>query len=449
MRLFVLPLLLLALLLSACAEPVPDDAAADVTEASLYDGEWSGTLETGGPQLRLLLDIDGDDAVLISLDQSGARMPLDVTRNDASGISGAVVSVGASIDLARADDGTLSGTFSQGGATLPLTLLRGNQFAEIGDAVPDFIVEIDGGELAGTLLLPAGEGPHPAILLLNGSGSQDRDVNVAGLPVFAVLAESLAQRGIATLRLDDRGIGGSSAPAPASPLDLATDASAAFAALRGAEGIEASCTGMLGHSEGAMIAFLSAENADPAFILSLAGMHGPMAETLYEQSEAIILASGGGQAAADRNRRLQDAMFAVMRDPSVEDPSAALTAALVELGFPEAAAQQQGAMWGQDYAIAALDLDPGAAMAGYDGPVHAFFGGRDLQVLAGPNGDRLLAAREGLPTEVTVIDGVNHLFQAAETGLPQEYANAPHAMAPEALEAIGAAAEGLIALACE
>jgi hypothetical protein len=285
--------------------------------------------------------------------------------------------------------------------------------------------------------------------LLNGSGSQDRNATVAGQPVFEVLANALATRGIATLRLDDRGIGGSELVAPASPHDLADDAVAAMAALREADGINAQCVGILGHSEGGLIAFLAADAGDPAFILSLAGMHMTMAETLYNQSEALILASGGTQAQADQNRALQTAVFEVMRDETVEDYPTALTAALVALGFPEDAAAQQGAIWGQEYAIAALDMDPTGAIQGYTGPVHAFFGERDLQVLAGPQSTRLLAAREGLPTQITIVPGVNHLFQDATTGLPQEYANAPHAMSPEALDLIADAAEGLIAQACD
>jgi hypothetical protein len=447
MRALVLSLILLFTPIAACAESSPE--SVERVETAALDGEWSGTLETGGPRLRLVLEIHGGDAVLISLDQNNARMPVEVTRHDETGFAGNMASVGAALDLETSGEHALSGTFSQGGATLPLTLERGNIFAEASDAPEDFIVEVTGGVLAGTLQMPDGDGPHPAILMLNGSGSQDRDATVAGQPVFAVLAEALAARGIATLRLDDRQIGGSTAPAPASPLDLADDAELARAALRAAEGINARCVGTLGHSEGAMIAFLSAYDDMPEFILTLAGMHGPMATILYEQSEAIILASGGGQDAADRNRALQDAMFAVMRDPEFDDYPAALTEALVGLGFPEQAAQQQGAIWGQGYAIAALDLNPAPEMSAYEGPVHAFFGDRDLQILAGPNRARLLTARSGLPTEVTVIEGVNHLFQSAETGLPQEYMTAPHAMAPEALDAIGAAAEALIAQACD
>ena len=123
---------------------------------------------------------------------------------------------------------------------------------------------------------------------------------------------------------------------------------------------------------------------------------------------------------------------------------------LLERGFPAAAAQQQGAIWGQDYSIASLDIDPAEAMAAYDGPVHAIFGELDLQVLAEPNSRRVVRARLDQPaTQSTMIGGVNHLFQTAETGLPDEYATAPHAMSPEALDIIADAVEGLIAAGCE
>lgn len=471
--------LIIALLLAACGNPqatspegMEATAPAEQTETEMpapetgtetpeaetdaafsYHGEWRGVLDVGAAQLELVLDVRGEDAVLISVDQGGTRMPIDITQMDTDGFAGTIASVGVAMDLDLVSSTILTGTFSQGGATFSLTLerdrVRGVFFLQ-GDETPDDFTVMSGDvRLAGTLQRPAGEGPFPAILLLNGSGAQDRNATVAGQPVFGVLADALAARGIATLRLDDRGVGGSDAIAPASPHDLAEDAVAAMAALRGADGIQARCTAILGHSEGGLIAFLAAENADPVFILSLAGLHGTMAETLYEQSEAIFLASGAGQAAADRNRALQDAMFAVMRDETVTDYPAALTEALVALGFPEDAARQQGAMWGQDYAIAALDLDPSPAMSGYEGPVHAFFGERDLQVLAEANTQRLLTARAGLPTQITVVPGVNHLFQDAITGLPDEYPTATHAMSPGALAAIADAAEALIAQACE
>ncbi len=469
MRLPVLLMSVFALPLSACADvPVAEtvtgespglETAAD--SVSGFEGDWSGTLNTAGARLRLILEIRGEAAVLISVDQGRTRLPVEVTQMDEAGIAGTIASVGATLDLERTGPDALAGTFSQGGANLPLRLERGDVAGPEEESQPDIRpvprigsdseIRVLAGNvtLAGSIRYPEGEGPFPAILLLNGSGAQDRDVTIGGQPLFDVLASALADRGIASLLLDDRGVGGSDAVAPASPYDLAGDAAAAMGALRAQEGITAQCTGLLGHSEGGLIAFLTTDAADPAFLLSLAGMHMSMARTLHDQSEALILASGAGQAAADQNRALQDAMFAVMRDETVEDYPAALTEALTALGFPEEAARQQGAIWGQDYAIAALDLDPVAAMSGYAGPVHAFFGERDLQALAGPQSQALAEARGDLPTEVTVIPGVNHLFQDAETGLPQEYANAPHAMSPEALRIIGEAAETLIRQACE
>lgn len=303
--------------------------------------------------------------------------------------------------------------------------------------------------LAGSLRLPDGDGPFPSLLLLNGSGSQDRDATVAGHRVFGVLADALAERGIASLRLDDRGIGGSDAVAPASPYDLADDAAAALAFLEDRSETRPGCTAILGHSEGGLVAFLAAQEQRPAYLITLAGMAGTMADTLYEQSEALILAAGAGQSGADANRALQDAIFAVMRTTSAEEAPSAIAAALIERGFPEDAARQQGAIWGQAYAIAALDLDPSEAIAAYDGPVHAFFGERDLQVLPEPNAARIRDARGDLPTEITIIEGVSHLFQDAQTGLPDEYASAPHPMAPRALDAIAAGAEALIGEACD
>jgi len=574
-------------------------AHAQGVDDARFHGVWHGTLDTGGPQLRLELEIASNSSVMTSLDQGNAQIPASAATLEGDALALAFAPTLITIQVALTDADTLSGTFIQGQGQLPIMLVRGstpfeappeadpdldvnlmdgywigtvyfntaampmhmemgfyidtetrtvrgytllgggelvnshlsfNDYtaqARVGDSenreenstmefaladaetllvkwsLPEsqgvdaseslrefsesleiqesvfrragdeqrrmidglisraaydaaasdridheFEVESGGVALTGTLRLPEGEGAAPAILLLNGSGAQDRDSSIAGHRVFGVLADALAARGIASLRLDDRGVGGSDAVAPTSPYDLASDAAAALRTLRADAGINGRCTAILGHSEGGLIAFLAADATEPDFIITLAGMHGTMADTLYEQSEAIIMASGGGQAGADANRALQTAMFEVMRTAPEGEVADAMIAALTERGFPEEAAHQQAAIWAQPYAVAALDLDPAEAMAGYHGPVHAFFGSRDLQVLAQPNSERLLAARDGLPTEITVIEGVNHLFQDAQTGLPAEYASAPHAMSPDSLTAIADAAEALIEQVC-
>ncbi|WP_421788632.1 alpha/beta hydrolase family protein [Hyphobacterium sp.] len=458
MRALVLSLLLLALPLSACAEPASDEIAATVSEESGYEGRWSGTLETGGSRLRLLLEIEADSATLISLDQNNARLPIDITQRDAAGFAGTIASVGASIDLDRISDDALSGTFSQGGATLPLSLRRQAAADQAGDrpALPPSIgqdeeVTVVSGDvsLSGALRRPETGGASPAVLLLNGSGSQDRDGLVFGRPVTEVVASALAGRGIASLRLDDRGVGNSSAIAPNDFDDLAGDAAAAVGFLRRQGGIAGQCVGVFGHSQGGMIAFITAQMVPVDFIISAAPPTAPLSDILYEQSEAIILASGAPQAAADQNRSLQTAMFTVMRDSSVEDYPSALTQALMDLGLPAPSAEQQGQIWGQAFAVNALDTPVAPYFAAYEGPVVAILAEDDLQILADPARARLTGARADRPTEIITLEGLNHLFQATETGLPQDYANAPHAMAPEALDAIGDAAESLIAQACE
>lgn len=429
---------------------------APVWAQSPFEGVWHGTLQAGPTQLRMELEVaegeDGLSSALTSLDQSAAPIPASSTTVVEDTLTVEFANLGARITLTPDGENRLTGSFFQG-ASFPFEMERGRFEGgytppEVIGTDSDITVIAGGVVLAGSLRLPEGDGPFPGVVLLNGSGSQDRDATIAGRAVFGALASALAERGIASLRLDDRGVGGSDAVIPDSLYDLANDAAAALEALN-VRGEIAACTGFLGHSEGGLIAFLAADTADPDFILSLAGMAGTMRETLYEQSEALFLASGAGQAAADQNRALQDAMFAVMSDPDVEDYSAAITAALAARGFPAAAAQQQGAIWGQPFSIASLDLDPVAAMAAYDGPVHAIFGALDLQVLAEANAARVEAARDGLPTEITVVPGVNHLFQAAETGLPDEYATSSHAMSPEALEIIADAMEGLIAEGCD
>lgn len=197
-----------------------------------------------------------------------------------------------------------------------------------------------------------------------------------------------------------------------------------------------------------MLALLAAPQAEPAFIVSLAGMHQDMRTTLLDQAAAIIRASGGDAAMVASTRSLQEAVFAAIDAAPPGEASQAITAALIEAGAAPAVAEQEGRTWGQPYAVASFAVDPAAAAAAYDGPVLAVFGGRDLQVLAGPASAALSAARAGLDTQIVVIEGANHLFQDSQTGLPQDYAAAGPAPSQTALNQISAALDGLLATAC-
>ncbi len=443
--------------LTACAPPPTDEAPPERGER--FDGIWHGALDLGGQTLRLELEIEtegdaGPEGALISLDQGRARMALTALTIEDDRIVFEADPSGFSYEGVL-QDGAITGRFQQNAAAMDLVFERGPAEADrapasLGESERAITIEAGPVRLAGVLRTPSGEvftAPFAGVVILSGSGPQDRDGMIAGQPVYAALADGLAQAGIASLRLDDRGVGDSTGPAPRAPSDLAFDAAAALEHLRSEPDI--SCAGFAGHSEGALLALLAAPEAEPAFIVSLAGMHLSMEETLRGQSEAIIRASGGTDAQIAANRRLQEAMFEVFRTHEAGgDLGAALEAALLGAGAPATVARQQAAIWGQPYAAASFRLDPGAAAAAYDGPLLALFAETDTQVLAGSNSAALEAARAGKPTEIRVISGVNHLFQESETGAPSEYGTAGHAMAPDALQEIGDAVPALAGRAC-
>jgi hypothetical protein len=447
--------------LTACAPTPVDELPA--AGADRFDGIWHGTLDLGAQTLMLELDLDlqtegeaGPEGALVSIDQGGARMALTALVIEGDRIVFEADPPGFSYEGLLEDD-IITGRFQQNTVAVELVFERGPAEADPAPAEASLseterAITIEAGpvRLAGVLRTPSAEefpGPFPGVVILSGSGPQDRDGMIAGQPVYAALAEGLARAGIASLRLDDRGVGESTGPIPRAPSDLASDAAAALARLRREPDI--SCAGFAGHSEGAMLALLAAPEAGPAFIVSLAGMHLSMEETLLGQSEAIIRASGGTDAQVAANRGLQEAVFEVFRTHEAGgDLGTALEAALLGAGAPPAVAAQQAAIWGQPYVAASFRLDPGAVAAAYDGPLLALFAENDTQVLAGPNSAALETARAGMPTEIRVISGVNHLFQASETGAPSEYGTAGHAMAPDALQGIGEAVSALAGRAC-
>lgn len=418
-----------------------------------FEGAWNGVLDVGAAQLRLELRIEQSEgsysAIMVSVDQGGAQIPASAISFDGDSVDVTMAAMGARYTAILAD-GRLTGTFQQGGAEFPLEMARGAIEATGPELAPgESEVFVDAGvRLAGTLRLPEEDGPHPAVLMLNGSGSQDRDVTIGNHRVFAVLADALAEAGIASLRLDDRGMGGSASTPATGPNELGMDAGAALALLRASEGVDARCTGVLGHSEGGIIAFLLPESSQPDFIIALAPQAGTLEETLLEQGEAMNRVMGASEEIIETTRARQIALIEALHASPPGDAAEAVEAAFLAHGVPAEAARQQAAFWGQQYVQEAASLDPAAVLAGYDGPVLAIFAGNDLQVLADVNAQRIRDARAGLPTTIGIVPSVNHLFQASETGSPAEYASAPHAMSPEALSLIAEGAGEIIAHAC-
>lgn len=306
--------------------------------------------------------------------------------------------------------------------------------------------------IAGTLSLPAGAGPFPAVVLLSGSGPQDRDSEVAGFRPFKLMAEHFAKRGIAVLRCDDRGVGGSTGNfAEATTEDLAGDALAAVEVLRARTEIDPRRIGLVGHSEGALVAAVAAtRSAEIAFIGYLAGNAVSGAEILRQQAAEIPRRAGAAPAAIEEILRHHDALMAAVREHAPAETLTALSRTLMvkqRAAMPGAAAELDPqaelliagsvkllqSRWMRSF----VTFEPAAFLRRVKCPVFAAFGGRDVQVPEAVNRARLEAAlKDGGNAELTVrvYADANHFFMPAVTGQVTEYATLPKVLVPALLD---------------
>jgi pimeloyl-ACP methyl ester carboxylesterase len=302
------------------------------------------------------------------------------------------------------------------------------------------IPSVDGVTLAGTLTRPEGEGPFPAVVLVTGSGPQDRDEALLGHRPFAVLADHLTRAGIAVLRTDDRGVGESTGDfASATTPDFADDAAHALAWMAARE--DTGPTGVLGHSEGGLVAPLlqarTEEGAPKArFLVLLAGPSVDGAAILEEQGALILAANGASEEdIATQRLHTRTAIDSALAGDDIE----AMMAALREVPGTEEATDEElrqglermATPWFRWF----LAFDPAETLKSVDVPVLALFGERDLQVPAAQNEGPMREALGDHGT-VEVLPGLNHLFQPAETGSPAEYAKIETTMDPAALERV-------------
>jgi len=301
-----------------------------------------------------------------------------------------------------------------------------------------------GVELAGTLTLPRGPGPHPVVVLMSGSGAQDRDESlkpVAALKPFALIADALTSAGVGVLRYDDRGVGASSGDYEAATVqDLASDGRAAIDYLESRADIDPARIGLLGHSEGGMYAaMLGASDPRIAFIVGMAPAVVDGVELLIAQNEAILRAAGEAEDEIAAARAFAEAVMPAARDGDVEaveragreyfgglwdrlDPDQqALAGPRAE--FIERRAGQL-AIYATDWFRSLLAYDAEQDWARVTVPVLGLFGARDVQVVREQNEPALREALESAGNddfEIVVLPDANHLFQSAETGAFDEY----------------------------
>ena len=424
-------------------------------------GTWRGTLVAGPQQLDIVFHLDVTDEGTLS----GS---MDVPAQGATGIPLTTVSVedgtlrltfpvpggGAYEGTLSADGRTVSGTFTQAGQPFPMELSRSDR-APSRPARPQeptlpvpYVVEdlsfdnaVGGVTLAGTLTLPEGDGPFPAAVLVSGSGPQDRDESLLGHKPFLVLADHLTRHGIAVLRYDDRGVGGSSGDfSAATSEDFADDALAGIAHLANDPRIDADAIGIVGHSEGGIVGPMAARHSNSvSYVVMLAGPGVTGLGVLVEQGRLINAANGTPPEVAEFNASLQRRLASVAveigdRDAAAEQMRAALrdeverlsseARALVDQALTEDVIEQTVEQMNSPWFRYFLHYDPRDALEATSVPVLALFGEKDLQVPPEQSADEVRAAltRGGNPdATIRIMPGLNHLFQQAATGSPTEY----------------------------
>jgi len=451
----------------ACLAAAQPAAAEGGSDPSAVAGRWEGAIETPGGKLGVGVDLErGESGWAGTIDipaQGAADLPLTgievaggTVRFRIGGVPGEPTFEGT------LGEGEIRGTFRQGGAEMPFRL--GREPAVAGVAPPaaparpqkpappfpyreeEVVYEGPGGvRLAGTLTVPPGDGPFPAVLLLTGSGAQDRDQTIFGHRPFAVIADRLGRAGIAVLRADDRGVGGSAGvPAAATLDDLAADALAGVGFLAARPEVVAGRVGLLGHSEGGAVAALAASRSPAvAFLVLLAAPGVPGAEITARQIELLSRAAGvPEEQVAEQvalNRRLTRALTGDLPEEKVRAEVRAVVARQKELGG-QVAPEHVEALVSATVSPAMrsfLRFDPAEALVRVTVPVLAVGGSLDLQVdpeQSLPAIERALAEAGNDRVTVRRIEGLNHLLQPAGTGGPTEYARIETTISPVVLD---------------
>ena len=430
-------------------------------------GHWEGHIEIPVQSLAVKIDFVVDDtnwSGTIDIPAQGAKeLPLSgidvVEKDDGVRVKFSIRGVPGNPTFdGQLREGVISGTFSQAGAKFGFRLSREAVPGPVRpqEPKPPFPYQIEevvfqNGDvnLAGTLTMPPGDGPFPTVLLISGSGLQDRDEAVFGHKPFWVLADHLSRAGIAVLRVDDPGIGESTPhPKPPTTADFATDVEAGVAFLK--QDNRVGRVGLIGHSEGGIIAaIVASRNNDVGFVVLMASPGVLGAELLRKQNERIFDASGIVGERRQNLLALLDRLFTTLTSDVAEDEQQRVVDEIVRKqleinGIPpaqqdeahiRALVEQTVTPWMRYF----LAFDPRPALEAIRVPVLALNGELDVQVDAEQNLTAIAGALEkGRNHNVTThrLPKHNHLFQRAKTGLVNEYAAIEETISPEVLDMI-------------
>jgi fermentation-respiration switch protein FrsA (DUF1100 family) len=431
-------------------------------------GQWNSVLKVEGTQFRLVFNVaktdNGYNATMDSPDQNAKGIPVTKTTFENSKITFEITNAGIEYNGELKDD-EIIGTFKQNGHGFPMNLSRKVIEKEIlkrpqepQKPYPYYSEEVTFQNntahinLAGTLTFPKKSGTFPAVILISGSGPQNRNEELLGHKPFLVISDYLTKNGIAVLRYDDRGVGLSKGNfKTATSADFATDVESAIAYLKTRK--EINKIGLIGHSEGGLIAPMVANQSnDVAFIVLLAGPGIQGDQILLLQQKLIGKASGISDADLQKNELVNRKIYDIVNkssnleqlnidlthylkttlknNPKTEKPSTMSDDEFVKLQLSQIATP-----WMQYF----IKYNPAPALEKVKCPVLALNGEKDLQVPANENIDAIkkaLAKAGNKKVTAKILPNLNHLFQECKTGVPTEYATIEQTFSPLALEEI-------------
>lgn len=427
---------------------------------SALDGTWEGAIQIQGIELSIQVEFtsEGEEfSATIDIPQQGAKdLALKNVSFEASRVHFELdAGPGLAVFEGKLAEGEITGDFTQGPA-------KGGFYLKplLEEELPytEEEVRIESTEevtLAGTLSIPEGEGPFPSVILITGSGSQVRDEDVFGFKIFAIIADHLTRNGIVVLRCDDRGFGestGGGGLGENTSKDFAQDVLAQVAYLRTRPEVDTARIGLLGHSEGALIAgMVAADNPDIEFVILMAGSAVLGEEVLKAQMVALLEAEGFTEKEIAEQRALQDRLFLYTHTGENEDELRADLAKLTRkyikkqlsrkereaLGdideFVEKRVEGQLEVVQSPWYRFFLDYDPRDDLAKVDARVLAFFGAKDVQVVPEVNAPAMEELFKEIGKEnytIKIFCSANHLFQSAETGAFSEYSILPKEFTP-------------------
>lgn len=405
--------------------------------ANAQEGTWNGELNVMGNKVPLVFNFSTNGCTIDSPSQGVNGIQAEKTVKDDGTISVKVGMIGATFE-GKMTDGEIKGTYVQNGFPLPLTLKPGKLVVKRPQTpVPPFPYKEESVSFTnaqytfnGTLTLPENYSKNtPVVLMVTGSGQQNRDEELFSHKPFAVIADALARQGIASLRYDDRGWGDKSVNfADFTTDDFRQDAAAALPLLRK----RFNKVGILGHSEGGTIAMMLAVEGKADFIVSLAGMAISGKETLIMQNHQAMSAIGLPKETVDSycnsiSKALDEiASGKKASEINIDDVPVALKPVTIK------ALQQADTPYVRHF----LTVDVGKLLPKIKCPVLALNGTKDTQVDCDANTTRIEKGLANCKHSIKKIDGVNHMFQHCNTGIVTEYQQIEETISPEVLQEV-------------